>query len=92
LFDRRLVVGVVLVEQRLALSDLVAAPHAKGREEPRLGRPDLDEIGVRVALPLDRLRPVRSHKDPPAGDAGGDQSDGEEQASAHDLTYCNETI
>ena len=56
LIDRRPVVGLVLLEQRLALGDPVAARDMDGGQKARLGRSDLDEVGFRVALPGDRVR------------------------------------
>ena len=44
--------GVVLLEQRRAGRDLGAAPDGERGEEALLGRADLDEIGLGIALPL----------------------------------------
>ena len=52
LVDGGAVGRVVLVEQRLAFDDMVAALDVDGGDEALLGRPDLDEIGFGVALPF----------------------------------------
>src|SRR5208337_3720151 len=64
LIDRGAVVGVVLLEQRLALGDTIAARDPDRGEQPRLGRSDLDEVGLGVALPRDRLRRLRAEQNP----------------------------
>ena len=64
--------GVVLIEQRRAGRDLRAAPDREGGEQPLLGRADLDEIGLGIALPLDRRR--GAVPPPPAGPAAARRS------------------
>ena len=97
LIDRGPVGGVVLIEQRRAGRDLVAARDRHGGEQTLLGRADLDEIGLRIALPLDRKGSARPHP-PPAGARQPQHRDHQdENVSAHltchrDLTFCNETV
>ena len=85
--------GVVLIEQRRAGRDLRAAPDRKRGEEALLGRADLDEIGLGIALPLDRRR--GAVLPPPAGACRG-QERAIRLRSLLDgpwgLTYCNRTV
>ena len=64
LFDGSPVVRRVLFEQRLALHDVVAARHMDRRQKTRLRRADLDEIGLRIALPGDRFGGTRAQQRP----------------------------
>ncbi len=70
LLGRGAVVGVVLVEEGRALHDLVAARDVDRGDEALLGRPDLDEIGLGIALPLDDLGVMRAQQEPPAREEG----------------------
>ena len=54
LVDGGSIVGVVLIEQRLAFYDPVAARDVDGGDKALLGRTDLDEIRLGIALPGDR--------------------------------------
>jgi hypothetical protein len=71
--------GVVLFEQGRAGSDLRAALDGEGGEEALLGRPDLDVIGLGIALPLNRRRVAVLP--PPARACRG-------RAEQHDCRYC----
>jgi len=66
LIDGGPVVGVVLLEQRLAFYDPVAPRDMDGGDETRLSRRDLDEVRLRIALPGDRLRRSRAEERPSA--------------------------
>ena len=66
LIARRKVRGGVLIEQRRLRGDLVAARDVNGREQPLLGRSDLHEIRVGIALPGNWRRDARAEP-PPAG-------------------------
>ena len=61
----------------------IAAHHMHGGDEPLLGRPDLDEIRLRIALPLDDRQGVRPQRRPQAGDQGERQHDENENSSGH---------
>jgi hypothetical protein len=56
------IVGVVLVEQRRALGDPVAARDPNRRDQALLRRSDLDEIRLGVALPFDDRRVARRRR------------------------------
>jgi hypothetical protein len=71
--------GVVLIEQGRAGSDLGAAPDREAGEKALLGGPDLDVIGLGIALPLDRGR--GAVLPPPAGACGG-------QGKQYDCQHC----
>ena len=81
LIDRGAVVGVVLLEQRRAFHDAVAALHADRGDEALLGRPDLDEIGLGIALPRDRRRRLGAEQNPAHTRDQGDQNRRDEETS-----------
>ncbi len=81
LIDRGPVVRRVLLEQRLALHDAVAARDMDGGQKALLGRADLDEIGLRVALPGDRRRSAGAEQRP-----GGGQHDRRDRRKDQDST------
>ena len=86
LIDRGAVHRVVLVEQRRALDDTVAALDVDGGDEALLGRPDLDEIGFGVALPR---RLGRRLSEPEDGESSGDRND---DAHHYDRSLCPRSI
>ena len=55
LIGGRLIAGVVLVEQRRAFGDFIAAPNVDCGDQALLSRASLDEVGVRIALPFHRF-------------------------------------
>ena len=71
LFAGGAIIRVVLIEQRRAFDDPVAARDMDLRDQALLRWPDLDEIGIRVALPLDVGRIVGAQQEPPAGEGRG---------------------
>ena len=81
LIDRGPVVRGVLLEQRLALHDAVAARDTDRRQKARLGRADLDEIGLRIALPGDRRRGTGAQQRP-----GGREHDRRERRQDQNST------
>jgi hypothetical protein len=81
LIDRRPVVRRVLLEQRSAFGDPVAARDMDRRQKARLGRPYLDKIGFRVALLGDRRRSAGAKQRP-----GGGEHDRRERSQNQDST------
>ena len=57
-----LIVGVVLVKQRRALGDAIAARDMHRRQQALPGRPDLDVIRFRIALLFDDGRLTRAQE------------------------------
>jgi hypothetical protein len=75
LIDGGAIVGVVLVEQRGAFGDLIAASDMDRGDEAGLGRPCLYEIAFDIALPLDDRGILRTQIEPPAGEGGERQEE-----------------
>ena len=82
-----LVVGVILAEQRRAGRDPVPAGDVDRSEQPRLGRPDVDEIGLGVTLPKDWRYTVCLP--PPEASAAddGQQNDRDDHPSSHVVVF-----
>jgi hypothetical protein len=75
---------IVLRKQLRAGLDQIATLHENGGEEPFLGRADLHEVGVRIALPCNGFRRTAAPPPERAG-SGGDQRERQNQAWDHGL-------
>ena len=84
LIDRGAVHRVVLVEQRRALGDAVAALDMDGGHKPLLGRADFDEVGLGVALPRRLGRRLPQPED------GERRGDGDDDAQHYDRSLVQD--
>ena len=87
LVDGRPVGGVVLLKQWRAGGDLDAPRDEDGGEETLLGRADLHEIGLGIALPLGRRRNA-GPRPPPTGARHRGERDRKNDRWLHGLEPC----